>query len=72
MTTPETIHQVLAQYEDFEELVEKMDAEKVGEEIRETIKSHGNWTASFYEYEGEEFNIYELGWIRLAWEAYHQ
>lgn len=72
MTTPEAVHEGLADHENFNELIEAVDRPRAALNIRTAVQLLGDKTEIQEDYRFEEYDIQEVGWLRLAWEAHHQ
>jgi hypothetical protein len=72
MTTPKVVHEGLDSHEEFNELIDAVDNPRAALNIRTAVQLLGDATEMEEEYRFDEFDIQEVGWLRLAWEAHHE
>lgn len=69
--TPDDVHEALIESEDFIDFLTKLDRAEVLDGFREVVEAQGEMAESLYPHDLEELQKRELGYLRVAWEAYH-
>lgn len=72
MTSSDEIHEVIIDYEEFEELLEKVDEYEAVISLQEAVRLHGESTAESFDFEPDEITNADIGWLRMLWEAHHE
>lgn len=71
MADSEELHTVLRNYDEFDDFLQALNTQENIDEFQSRVEAWGKYVADMYDFTLDEVSGFEIGLIRIAWEAHN-